>query len=243
MTFVGLLMISHEDDVLQDVLQEHVKIVETFYVLDGSVPVVDSEAICKSFRQCAGYTKDAELPKSYGTRPRDGWRQYLYAQAVHDNGFDNWFCLLHGDEVWTFHPADVVADHPGADGFIFPAMCYFPREAWDYERSPLEQLTWHLGPGWPEFRMFRGSVSVHFDIDQHFDVTPRGLRNVVRDPRPIRHYPYRSPEVQRRRAARHVETGFDPDNYQHVTDFDKVIWDEEMIARFQRSPHLREVRQ
>lgn len=238
---IGLLMISHEDDVLEAVISEHVKIVEAFYVLDGTSPVVDSEAICRSFRQCAGYTHDLDLPPEYGTVPRDGWRQHLYEQAVADNGYDNWFLILHGDELWTFDPAHVVESRAGADGFVFPLPCYFPRDEWDYTRTPFEQLAWHLAPGWPEFRMFRGAPHVHYDVHQHFDVTPRGLRHIVRINHPIKHYPYRSPEVQRQRAARHVQTGFDPDNYRHVLDGDAVIWDDETIARFRSSPHLREV--
>lgn len=243
MTYIGLLMISHEDDVLEAVLQEHTKIVETFYVLDGTEPVRDSEAICRSFRECAGYTHDSDLPAEYGPVPRDGWRQYLYEQAVADNGFDNWFLLLHGDEVWTFDPEHVMEMRAGADGFVFPLPCYFPREEWDYNRTAFEQLTWHLSPGWPEFRMFRGAPHVHYDVTQHFDVTPRGLRNIVRIPHPIKHYPYRSPEVQRQRAQRHEQTGFDPDNYRHIVDGDNVIWDEAMIAGWLGTPHFREVQQ
>lgn len=238
MKFIGLLMINTEDDILEQTLAMHAAIVDWFYVLDGTVPNTDSQITCRSHPKCSGYTVDADLPRPpYTDKPKDGYRQHLYEQAVRDHGVDNWFLLLHGDEVWTFDPRSIVHQHPEAGGFVFPLPCYFPREGqvWLDWLSPIANLTWHLGPGWPEFRMFRGNPGVHYDLHQHFNTRPHGLRNVVGVDRPIKHYPYRHPLVQRARAALHQRTGFDPDNYQHIIHGDKMFWDDEMIDEWRQS--------
>jgi hypothetical protein len=218
-------MIRGEDDVLERTLAHNAEFVDCFYVLDGTDPATTSYRICSAHPKCVGYTLDRELPrKRYGDRPRDGWRQHLYEQAVAAHGFDHWFLLLHGDEVWTALPVN-----GDADGYNFPLPMYFPRvgEPWDYTKHPLDQLRWHLGPGYKEFRMFRGGEKVRYDETQHFNVTPSGLHNIGYFAAPIRHYLYRSPESQRERA----QTSFDPDNYKHITDGDAVYWTDEMIEQ------------
>lgn len=139
---VGLLMVAYEDDILEEVLARHEEIVDVFYALDGTVPSTDSERIISASAKCAAYTRDADLRPTYGDTPRDGWRQHLYEQAVAEHGYENWFALLHGDEVWTFDPRDVVQE--GVDGYVFPLPCYIPRDPWDYDRTPIEQLEWFL---------------------------------------------------------------------------------------------------
>ncbi len=159
-----------------------------------------------------------------------------------DHGSNNWFLLLHGDEIWTFDPRDVMSgDH---DGYVFRLPFYFPKdgEPWDKYQHPVDQLLWSLGPGWPEFRMFRGNPRVKYDYAQHFNVRPQGLESVVTCDQEILHYPYRSPKVQRARAARHERTQFDPDNYQHIVNDDQVFWTDDMISRSQERPHSSELR-
>ena len=233
---IGLLMIADEDDILERTLHHNAQFIDTFYVLDGSANQTRSALICSSHPKFGGYLSDDMLPKPpYTQKPRDGYRQALYARAVEEHGWDHWFLLLHGDEVWTGLPRI-----PGYDGFIFPLPFYFPREgeSWDDEKHPLDQLHWNLSPGWPEFRMFRGNPQVHFKPEQHFNVTPYGLTRVAECFLPIKHYPYRSPRVQRFRAERHRLTGFDPDNYEHISGDEGTYWDDELIARAQRSAHF-----
>jgi hypothetical protein len=242
--YLGLLMICDEDDILADTLRTNAGLVDAFYVLDGTADNSRSRAVCEGFDNCEAYFTDDDLPKPpYPRQPRDGYRQFLYAHAVTDHGHDNWFLLLHGDEVWTFDPRTVTARWPNADGFGFRLPFYFPhaRDGWHDDIAPLDQLRWRLGPGWPEFRMFLGGDRVGYDPNQHFNTQPRGLRNVAWTDNEIRHYPFRSPETQRARASRHVVTGFDPDNYQHITDGDAVLWDERMIDSFRRREQFREL--
>ncbi len=242
MKVIGLLMVAYEDDILERTLAHNAKYVDVFYALDGTVPNSQSEHIISKHPKCAGYSVDADLPRPlYPRRPVDGYRQFLYEQAVADHGHDNLFVLLHGDEIWTGDPR-VMAD--GNDGWLFQLPFYFPRagEAWDYNIGPLEQLSWHLAPGFPEFRMFRGGADVRYDEAQHFNVRPKGIRKMGCRPEPILHFPFRSPDVQITRADHHQKTGFDPDNYEHVIEDRQVYWTDGMIADWSRQAcfaHLR----
>lgn len=231
---IGLLMVNEENDILERTLEHNSQWLDAFYALDGTDPNETSREIIEASPLCAGYTHDRDLPRPpFTPEPRCGYRQWLYQQACGDYGPDNWFIVLHADEIWPFHPLEAANDHPGADGLIFPVPFYFPRdgEPWQDDQHPVDQLRWRLGPGWPEFRMFHGNPDVAYDPHQHFNTQPGGLRHVEHDRRQIHHYPYRSPAQQRRRAALHQRTGFDPDNYQHVTDRDAVYWTWDMIDR------------
>jgi hypothetical protein len=237
--FIGLLMINGEDDILEDTLAVNAAYCDAIYVLDGTQPNGDSYEICRAHRNMNRYTHEDDEPfrARYGYQPRDGWRQHLYEQATDDYGFDNYFLLLHGDEVWTADPRPLVTDDAGLYIFLLPF--YFPREGepWDDSRGPLEQLHWNLGPGYPEVRMFRGHPHVSYDPRQHFNVTPQGVAGTRYLHPEIQHYPYRSPDMQRARAAKHAANGFDPANYQHVLDGDHVYWSDAMIADYQAKPH------
>ncbi len=234
---IGLLMVSGEDDILAETLGLNVAHVDIFYALDN--PTEHSEAICKSFPKCAGYITDADLPRPpYPTWHTAGYRKAIHEMAVAEHGAEHWFLLLHGDEVWTFDPATVVAAYPDADGFMFDLPAYIPREEWDDGRGPLEQLKWWIGPGWSEFRMFHGASGVSYDENQHFSTTPAGLRNIVTTSERIKHYPWRSPASQRLRAS---ASGFGAGNYQHVSDHGAVIWTDRMIEEYQDGGYYREL--
>jgi hypothetical protein len=228
---VGLLMVAEENDILERVLATQLEIVDCYWVLDGTVPNMISRVIATNSDKCAGYYVDDDLPRPpYPPTTVCGYRGFIYDKAVEAVGHDHWFLELHGDEVWTFHPDEAIDDHPEADGFIFRLPFYFPREPWKEGVHPLDQLHWHMRPGWPEFRMFKGGPGVAFNPAQHFKTEPYGLTFVVNDDtHTINHYPYRSPNQQRLRAALHELSGFDPDNYRHVTEDDAVYWTDEMI--------------
>lgn len=226
---IGLLMVAQEDDILERVLQLNDHVYDVLYVLDGTQPNDTSRAICEATGKLRGYWTDDQLPRPpYPVGTTCGYRGFIYDMAVEALGWDHWFLELHGDEVWQHHPAEVAAAWPGADGFGFRLPFYFPR-AWSTGVHPLDQLRWHMVPGWPEFRMFHGNPDVRFDPAQHFNTQPSGLHNVVWTGFTIKHYPYRAPAVQRSRAAMHQQTGFDPGNYQHIVNEDAVLWTDAMI--------------
>lgn len=237
---VGLLMIDGEDDVLERVIAEHERIVDVFYVLDGTWPNDYSEMICKTSDKCGGYLTDRDLPRPrFPAQARDGSRQALLELAYAAHGHDNWFALLHGDEVWECDPREVIASPNGTDGFGFRLPFYFPRagEPWREDVHPLDQLRWSLGPGFPEFRLFRGGPGVGFDPFQHSSTRPGGIESVQWTSDTIRHYLYRSPENQIARAERRRATGFDPANYEHISAEGGVYWTDEMIDDYRQKPH------
>ncbi len=239
--FIGLLMVADEDDIIDRTLEVNREMVDAFYVLDGG----SSDTVLQLVRddpKCWCYMTDDVLdPDIYGDKPVDGWRQTLLEQAVQDHGPHNWFVLLHGDEVWLVDPRLRVSGHH--DGYMFELPFFFPREGepWQDDTHPLDQLHWRLGPGYPELRMFRGGPGIGYNPRQHFNVTPQGISRIGNWYTPILHYPYRSPEVQRARAARHEATQFDPDNYRHILDEDAVYWTDEMIDLYQAKPWFAEL--
>ncbi len=230
--FIGLLMVADEDDILERTLEHNLEFVDCFYAIVGN-----PDRTIATHPKCVAWAHDNDLP--FEGNPRDGWREWMLFNAYVDHGPDNWFVLLHGDELWTTDPRDIATRN--ADGFVFPLPFFFPREGepWQDDVHPIDQLHWALGPGWPELRMFRGGPNVAYDPTQHFNVTPGGLHTLAHVDAPIFHYPYRSPEVQRARAERHQTTGFDPDNYAHIIEGDNVYWTDEMIAAYRERPQFR----
>lgn len=225
---IGLLMLRDENDIVVDTLAGNSQLVDCFYVLDGSDDYKTSEGICQGFSNCAGYWRDCEVP--YPEPPVDGWRQFLYEKATNDHGHDHWFLLLHGDELWVNHPDDAIADVPDADGFEFRLPFAIPR-GWDDARTAYDQLREFAFPGWPEFRMFKGSEDVAYDPSQHFRTSPNGLERVARLNRAILHYPYRSLASQKLRASK--SAAWSPENYETIG-----YWDDDRLREvFADSEH------
>jgi len=233
--FIGLLLVNEEDDILAETLPHHEQIVDVFYALDGTADNTYSRATLEASAKCGGYSRDADLPRPpYPDRACCGYRKWIHEQAVADHGPDNWFVLLHADEVWTTTPQAVAEQHPHAGAVCFRLPFYVPYagEPWDDTKTAVEQLRWRLGPGWPEWRMFRGSEGVEYRPDQYMNTLPSFYRGWgVKTDCEIRHYPYRSPASQTVRAA----TTFDPDNYAHVLE-GAVYWTDDMIAAYQAKP-------
>lgn len=238
---IGLLMVNEEDDILERTLDHNAQYVDAFYVLDGTEDNTESERICRSHPKCWAYRRDQDLPRPpYPEGTTCGYRKFIHDLAVADHGPDNWFLVLHADEIWP-DPKPLTRGAT-CDGWILPEPFFIPREGeeWDPDVHPLDQLHWMLGPGWPEFKMFKGSSGVSYDVSQHFNTMPSGLANIGTSDVPVLHYPYRSPEVQQARARLHQRTGFDPDNYRHILGGD-VYWTDGMIRDYQARPQFRDL--
>ena len=242
-TLIGLLMVADENDILERTLDHNAQYLDAFYVLDGSTNPAYSEMVCRAHPKCWGYRTDAQLPRPpYPELSVCGYRQFILDHAYQDHGHDNWFMVLHADEMWTADPRPLTHT-TRYDGYVYKLPFYFPRdgEPWDDSRHPIDQLAWALGPGWPEFRLFKGGPNVAYVPTQRFNTAPSGLHNVAIAVDPILHYPYRSPAVQRQRAQTHERTQFDPDNYQHIVKEDAVYWTDEMIAAYRKRPEFRDL--
>ena len=240
---IGLMMVAGEDDVLERSLDHNSQHFDAFYVLDGSDDNTESERICRAHPKCWGYRTDSQLPRPpYTERTLCGYRQFIYEHAVIDHGTDNWFMVLHADELWTQNPREITWNSRH-DGFIYRLPFFFPREGedWDDNQHPFDQLHWRMGPGWPEFRLFLGGPHVAYNPTQEFNTMPSGIRHVGVADAPILHYPYRSPEVQRARAQQHERTQFDPSNYQHIVRDDQVYWTDSMIRAYMAKPEFAEL--
>ena len=166
------------------------------------------ETLSRNGRWCdAVYTADPDA------RTDGAARGPILDQAYADHGHDNWFLLMHADELWVTDPHAAIDANPDADGITVRLRLAFNPGAWNSHDSVLRQCTRALAPGWPEFRLFRGGPDVRYAAVQHFNVVPSGITRVGSDPSAIvNHYPYRSPEQQVARAA---ET-WDPDNYRRA---------------------------
>lgn len=237
---IGLLMVADENDILERTLEHNSQWFDAFYVLDGSTDTAESERVCRANPKCWGYRQDKDLPRPpYTERTLCGYRKFIHDMAVIDHGFGHWFMVLHADELWTQDPRDITRN-TSFDGFVYRLPFFFPRdgEGWEYDIHPIDQLHWNLGPGWPEFRLFRGGPTVAYRPQQEFSACPTGIRKVAVADATISHYPYRSPEVQRSRAALHEVTQFDPDNYQHIVKEDRVFWTDDMIVAHMRKPEF-----
>lgn len=235
MKHIGLLMVNEENDILQRTLDHNAEFVDCFYVMDGAC----SDKSLRTYRteKCYGYWQDADVrdDRRYPDQPCDGYRGFLLDEAIRDHGPDNWFLLLHGDEIWTQDPREITSRiNRQRVAVVYNLPFFIPRdgEPWDYDMHPLDQLHWMLGPGWPEVRMFRGAPGVRYRPDQHFNVTPDGIELMWYADAPILHYPYRSPEQQAKRA----QVTFDPDNYRQVG-----YWTDEMIREQMSRPQFREL--
>jgi hypothetical protein len=226
--FIGLLLTAGDNDILPDTLAHNTQWCDAIYSLspmgDGAGPIV-AAADCDSVILYEEY-----LPVDFWLPVRDGIRGALLRAARIDYGDDNWYLLLHADEVVEDDPRDLPSIYPDADGFWFRLPVYVPRDPWDDSKSAIDQMRWRLEPGWPEVRMFKDGPGVMYDPTQHFRTEPAGLRNILEADRDIGHYPYRSPDRQRAKAAQHMRTGFDPDNYRHIIERDEVVWSDEKIA-------------
>ncbi len=221
---LGIMLIRNENDILMEVLREHVRHCDHIFILDGATEDPEtSRAICKSF-PAVSYFLESELPALYSRPIRDGARQFLLDQARRAYGENRgWFVLLHGDEIFVDSPQDIISSYdPFADCLAVDSLLYFLHRdqkpfVWDDNKPLAEQIRWYAGPGWPEIRMFRNRTGVGYEPAQHSNLLPRGISSAFKTNFKLKHYPYRSPKSQAARATDRTQiTGFSPGTYRHV---------------------------
>lgn len=239
---IGLMLIRNENDILPQVLTEHLHFADHIFILDGTTESPEeTRRICCGLggSRVAFYTED-ELPAGYPRPIRDGCRQFLVERARERFGCAGWFALLHADEIFVDSPADIIRLHgQGQDIIEVESLLYFiHREQEPFVfRSDLplqQQIYWYSGPGYPEVRLIRNKEGCDYDIGQHYNLVPRGLSARSRTSFKIRHYPYRDVPQQKKRAIDRIEvTGFSPDTHRHVRE-GRYYLDE----KFFHYPHL-----
>jgi hypothetical protein len=219
------MLVRNENDVLAQVLKEHLRLVDHVYILDGTTEGADeARRICQELGgDCVSFYREDELPAHYPRPIKDGCRQFLVERARADYGCTGWFVLLHGDEIFVDAPADIVAvAKPDVDIIEVESLLFFlhrSQEPFVFRPGTAlaEQICWYSGPGYPEVRLVRNRPDCNYDPGQHSDLVPNGLSGRLRTSFKIRHYPYRAVDQQRRRAEDRTNvTGFSPGTYQHV---------------------------
>ena len=142
------------------------------------------------------YLRDEQIfPKR---KINDGARQFLLEEAQRRYGYDGWFSLLHGDELFVDNPNDIIqrADKQGADVVNWHMLNFFlhksQKENYD-DFAPLEKRVTHYQPGGLEIRQFKNKKGIYYKMHQITRVLPYGLKNIPLWDYPIiRHYTERS---------------------------------------------------
>ncbi|GEM_PF-487135 len=208
---IGIMVIRNENDILKQVMDFCTGYCDHIFVLDGTDDNPElSRSICSSYQNVTYYTEDA-LPDGYPRPIRDGCRQFLLERAREKYGYQGWFVLLHGDEIFVDRPSDIVKKYGKLFGCItVDSMVFFihkEQETFSYDHNkPLsQQIYWYSGPGWPETRIFKNDPGINYDPIKH-GVVPDGILINYKTTCKIKHYTFRSPEQQIKRAKDRTET-------------------------------------
>lgn len=191
---IGLMMTYNEEDIIEDVMESHKQYFDKILVLDGSTD--KTPEILQSYDNVVYYLRDEQIfPKRKVT---DGVRQFLLEEAQKRYGYEGWFSLLHGDEIFVDNPNDIVikAEKQGADIVNWHMLNFFlhtsQKENYD-DYAPLNERLTHFNPGGLEIRQFKNQKGIYFKLDQMGRVLPYGLKNKPLWDYPIiKHYPERS---------------------------------------------------
>jgi hypothetical protein len=213
---VGLMLIKDEQDVLEETLSNHLKFCDMIFVLDGTIGTDRdiSYSICRD--KVYGYWTDEEV----GRTIRDGSRQFLLDKARDVVGSNNWYVVLHGDEIWGSDPRPLMMDeHEIAYAVKF--YHFFPhisqRSCWEFGKKSIEKCCeWYMVPPTPEVRIFF-DAGLNYDYSKHSRTVPIGLR-VEQSDLIVKSYNYRSPEQAHRRAVDRKITGWQTNHYAHLLD-------------------------
>lgn len=208
---IGIMVIRNENDILKQVMDSCVQYCDEIFVLDGTDEDPElSRAICTSYPNVTHYTEDA-LPAEYPRPVRDGCRQFLLEKARERYGYRGWFVLLHGDEIFVDTPPNIIRKYGRYFGCItLDSPVFFIHKeqepfSFDINKSLLQQIYWYSGPGWPETRIFKNAPGVNYDPSKH-GVVPDGVLINYKTTCKIRHFTFRSPEQQIKRAKDRTET-------------------------------------
>ena len=206
MLILGLMLIRNENDILAEVLAEHLTFCDHIFVLDGTTDNQQLSAqICTAHSRVSYYT-EAQLPANYPRPIRDGCRQFLVDKARQRFGACGWFVLLHGDEIFVDNPRLIAQKYNAFfDCLTFDSLNYFiHKEQEPFKLDPVQsiqkQIVWYAGPGWPETRMFKNKSRYNYNLQQHSNVTPKGILINYKTTYKIKHYSLRHPEQQQKRV-------------------------------------------
>lgn len=194
---IGLMMTRNEGDCVEEVMREYSKYFDKILVLDGSTD--NTPEIIQSFKNVVYFAKDQDvLP---GIKIRDGARQVLLEKAQSLFGYDGWFTLLHGDEIFHDDPNKVLTlpENKKVDRMHWYSMQFFlhqsQKNSYQYQPGSMQKnILWYC-PGFIEIRQFRNKKGIAYQLQEHTRLFPHGLNHRINNRFPVfKHYPYRSAE-------------------------------------------------
>jgi glycosyltransferase involved in cell wall biosynthesis len=231
------MMTCNEEDCIAEVMQEHAKYFDKILVLDGSSD--NTPEIIRSFKNVVYFAKDQDvLP---GIKIRDGARQVLLAEAQKRFGYDGWFTLLHGDEIFHDSPNTtlIAAEKAKVDKVHWYAMQFFlhtsdQTKKFAEHESLQNRVRWYC-PGFMEIRQFRNKKGIFYPLDQHGCLFPKGLNARINSKFPVyKHYAYRSLEQVTKKILQTQKTQFGGAYHQ---DLQKLIFIEK-LAGYKQARHF-----
>lgn len=226
---IGLMMTCNEEDCIKEVMDEHVKYFDEILVLDGSSD--RTEEILRGYPQVKYFIKDQEIiNKLPNHKFKDGARQFILAKAQEMYGYDGWFTLLHGDEIFYDNPIEMAkrAEKERAEKINWYVMDFFLHTSdkgkdLDAIRSIQQRVTWYC-PGFLEIRSFKNKKGIYYDLCQA-GVLPRrvGIKPFSKFP-VYKHYPFRSVDQILKKKKQRQLTDLSP-TYNNISDYDSCFRD------------------
>lgn len=186
-------MTYNEDDIIEDVMKATQKYFDKILVLDGSTD--RTEEIIRSFSNVVYFLKDQDIfPKR---KIYDGARQFLLEKAQAMFGYDGWFTLLHGDEIFVDDPNIIAAraEESKAEKVNWHLLNFFlhksQKETFNHHGNLVDQLVYYQ-PGNLEIRQFKNKKGIYYPLNQIYSVIPKGIGyKMLWDYPVIRHYVHR----------------------------------------------------
>ena len=222
-------MTCNEVDVIEEVMREHSKYFDTILALDGSND--GTGEIIKSFKNVKFFIKDQDLP--YTGRVKDGARGFLLKKAQEMYGYDGWFTLLHGDEIFYDNPIKIaeLAQKRGVDKINWQPMNFYLHTT-DKERelesikSIQERLEWYSPASCLEIRQFKNKKGLFYDQNKHSQVMADGVgwKTLLYFP-VYKHYPYRSTKQILKKINEGKEKGYFSPTYEKMGSLDTCFLD------------------
>jgi glycosyltransferase involved in cell wall biosynthesis len=243
---IGLLMTCNEEDCIEEVMNEHTKYFDKILVLDGSSD--RTEEIVRSYDAVKYFLKDREIiSKLPDNKFKDGARQFILEKAQEMFGYEGWFTLLHGDEIFHDDPNKIAekAEKAGVEKVNWYAMNFFLHST-DKEKelegvkSVQARVRWYC-PGFLEIRQFKNKPGIYYDLSEHGKVLPHGINWKMYKYFPVyKHYPYRSVSQILKKKKRSEEVSFSA-SYNQIQDeascFQDILPNYKVAREFDGSFH------
>lgn len=223
MCHIGLLTCRNEADVLAEGLANHTRYFDVIVAQDGSDD--GGREILEGHPQVVKIFRDEEILRP-GERFTDGHRNHALQWIIHKFGVDDiWVTLLHPEEFWHDDPIQ-MAEWAAADHATFVLWAEFrfflhisdhPALGSDMPRfaNPIDARIRHYAGPFFERRQFSLKHHQLYRPGADHETLPGcvwGLPELWDHIPRYRHYPYRSPEQIRKRAAEARERMIQPDH-------------------------------